>query len=89
MEIAMRTQSQDTDIRTEAVLASLLRNLPFAKKFAQVRSLTETSISLSRRAIRRTHEGIDEDRLSRLFVELHYGKELAGRFQDYIEKKVR
>ena len=85
----MKTQSQDTDAKTEAVLISLLRKLPFAKKFAQVRSLTETSISLSRRAIQRNHAGIDEDRLNRLFVELHYGKELAGRFQDYIEKKAR
>ncbi len=85
----MRTQSQDTDEKTEAVLVSLLRNLPFAKKFAQVRSLTETTISLSRRAIQRNHEGIDKDSLNRLFVELHYGNELAGRFQDYIEKKAR
>ena len=89
MEITMRTQSQDTDAKTEAVLASLLRNLPFAKKFAQVRSLTETTISLSRRAIRRNHEGIDKDRINGLFVELLYGKELADRFQDYVEKKVR
>ena len=85
----MRTQSQDTDVKTEAVLTSLLRNLPFAKKFAQIRSLTKTSISLSQRAIQRNHEGIDEDRLNRLFVELYYGKDLADRFQDYIEKKAR
>jgi hypothetical protein len=85
----MKTQSQDTSVKTEAVLISLLRNLPFSRKFAQVRSLTETSISLSRRAILRSHEGIDEARLNQLFVELHYGEELAGRLQDYTEKKAR
>ena len=83
----MKTQSQDTDAKTEAVLISLLRNLPLATKFAQVRSLTETSIRLSRRAILRSHEGIEENHLNRLFVELHYGQDLAGRFQAYIESR--
>ena len=85
----MKAQSPDTDPKAEAVLTSLLRSLPFTKKFAQVRSLTETTISLSRRAIQRNHEEIDENRLNRMFVELYYGKDLADRFQDYIEKKAR
>lgn len=85
----MRLQSQDTDAKTEAFLASLLRDLSAAQKFAQIRSLTETTIRLSRRALRRKHAGINANRLNLLFVELHYGKELASRFQDYIENQAR
>jgi len=85
----MRRQSQDTDAKTEALLASLLRDLSVAQKFAQIRSMTETTIILSRRALQRKHPGISVNRLNQLFVELHYGKELAGRFQDYIENQAR
>lgn len=83
----MRMQSQDTDEKTEAALVSIQRRLSFSQKFAQIRSLTETTIGLSRRAIQRAHPGISEDALNHFFVELHYGKELAGRFQAYIENK--
>ena len=85
----MRTQSQDTDANVEAVLVNRLRQLPLAKKFTQIRSLTEITIRLSRRAIQRSHQGMNEKDLNRLFVELYYGKELAGRFQDYIENKAQ
>jgi hypothetical protein len=85
----MRRQSRDTDAKIEALLASMLRDLSTSQKFAQIRSLTETTILLSRRALQRKHPGISVNRLNQLFVELHYGKELAGRFRDYIENQTR
>jgi len=49
----MRTQSTDTDSKTEAAWIALLREATPARKFAQVRSLSEVTLSLSRRAIAR------------------------------------
>ncbi|MFC1765814.1 hypothetical protein ACFL6U_27525 [Planctomycetota bacterium] len=83
----MRTQSQDTDKKTEAVQVSMLRSLSSAQKFSRIQSLTETTIRLSQRAIQRQHQGLDQNGLNRFFVELHYGKELASRYQAYIENK--
>ena len=83
----MRTQSQDTDQKAEAVLISMLRGQSFAQKFARIQSLTETTIRLSRRAIQRQHEGLEQHSLNCMFVELHYGKELAQRFRAYIENR--
>ncbi len=85
----MKTQSLDTDPKVEAELVARLRGLSLAQKFSQVRSLTETTMRLSRRAIWRNHQGMDEKSLNCLLVELCYGKELATQFQSYLENQTR
>lgn len=82
----MKTQAIDTNPKTEAVLISLLQKATPAQKMSQVRSLTQTVIHLSKRAIARANKDIDAQEVDLRFVELHYGKELADRVRAYLEK---
>lgn len=84
----MKTQSPDTHIETEKVLISLLREKTPAQKFSMVRSLSQTVIQLSKRAIRRAKPGIDDRQVDLIFVELHYGKELATRYKKYLSENL-
>jgi len=83
----MRTQSADTHAKTEAVLISMLRKAKPCQKFAQIRSLSQTTLSLSRRAISRRNSSLNEDDLNWLFIKYHYGKDLADRFRNYMKKR--
>lgn len=79
----MARQSLDTDSVTEAAWIALLRTAGPAQKFAQVRSLSQMTVSLSRRAIARRHRDLTEAQLRGLFVYYQYGPELAERFRQY------
>ena len=83
----MRTQSTDTHAKTEAALIALLRKAKPPQKFAQIRSLSQTTLSLSRRAISRKNNTLSEDELNTLFIEYHYGRDMADRFQSYMKKR--
>ena len=83
----MKPQSTDTDIKTEAALIAMLRKAKTFQKFAQVRSLSQTTLSLSRRAILRKNRHLQEGELLGLFVHYQYGKELADRFRRYMESR--
>jgi hypothetical protein len=83
----MRTQSKDTHPKIEAALIAMLRNASLSQKFAQIRSLSQVTLSLSRRAIARKNDVLSEDDVNWLFVKYHYGKDLADRFRDYMKKR--
>lgn len=83
----MKTQSTDTHINTESVLISLLRKQNTAKKFSIIRSLSQSTIQLSKRAIARANKGINEEQVNLIFIDLHYGKELAQKYQKYLDQK--
>ena len=83
----MNTQSPDTNVKSEQMLISLLREKSAAKKFAMIRSLSQSTIQLSKRALARANEGIEDDQLNVLFIDLHYGKELAHKFKRHIDEK--
>jgi len=83
----MRTQSADTNAKTEAVLISMLRQAKPCQKFAQVRSLSRTMLSLSRRAISRKNGHLSDAELHVLFVRYQYGHELADQFEEYLKKR--
>ena len=82
----MRTQSTDTRIEVEKVLISLLRKASTAKKFSQIRSLSQTTFQLSRRAIARANKELSERQIDILFVSNHYGKEIATDLENYLDK---
>jgi hypothetical protein len=82
----MKTQINDTNKNTEKVLIALLQKAKPARKFAQIRSLSHTTLLLSRRAIARKNPDLNENQLSVLFIRYHYGKELADRFQEYLTR---
>jgi len=81
----MRTQSSDTHPKAEKVLISLLRNAGTARKFSQVRSLSQTTLQLSRRALARANKDLTERQIDVLFVSHHYGKELADKLDNYLD----
>ena len=82
----MITQSIDTYPDAEKVLISLLRKASPSKKLSQVRSLSQTMIQLSKRALSRANKSLDEQEVNLLFVSHHYGKDLADRLRRYLEK---
>ncbi|MBD3385325.1 hypothetical protein GF407_10420 [candidate division KSB1 bacterium] len=83
----MNSQSIDTNVKTEQKLISLLREKSTAQKFAMIRSLSQSTVMLSKRAIVRANQGIDDDQINIIFIDLHYGSELARQYKRNIDKK--
>ncbi len=81
----MRTQSKDTHPKAEKVLISLLRDANTAKKFSQIRSLSQVTLQLSRRALARANKDLTEQQIDVLFVSHHYGKELSDNLEKYLD----
>jgi len=82
----MKTQSIDTYPETERVLISLIRKESLSKKLSQTLSLSHTTIQLSKRAIARANKNLDIDQIKLLFINYHYGKDLAEKVKKYIDK---
>jgi len=80
----MRTRSSDTHPDAEAVQIALLRQATVAQRFHLVRSLSQTVMGLSWRAIRRANPEASEEEVALKFVALHYGEELADRLREYL-----
>jgi len=80
----MITQSTDTRPETEDILISLLKNASIAKKFSSVRSLSETTLQLSRRAIARANRNLSDEQIDLLFISHLYGKQIAGNLEKYL-----
>ena len=85
----MRTQSVDTHPDAERVQIDLLRRATVARRFAVARSLSQTTMQLAWRALRRSRPSADEDELKVAFLALHYGHDLAERFRQYLERRPR
>ena len=83
----MITQSADTNPKVEKFQISLIRQASIAKRIARMRSLSQTVIQLSRRAIMRANPGLSERELNLIFVSYHYGTELADRLRKYLDRK--
>ena len=83
----MKTQSRDTRPEIEEIQISLIRNASIARKVSVVRSLSETTMRLSRKAIARANPGLNDRELDLKFVEYHYGKALANNLREYMDRK--
>jgi hypothetical protein len=83
----MRTQSMDTSPEAERVQIELLRKASPIKKFGIVRSLSQSLIQASRRNIQQLHPDITEEELRLIFIEMHYGKEIANRMRSDVERR--
>lgn len=85
--MALKPQGPDTSPEAERVQLALLRQASTAKRFARARSLSQTTIDLSRRAIRRANPMLSEEEVLIRFVALHYGQDLADRVQDHLRHR--
>ena len=74
----MRTLSPDTSPAAEAVQIALLRKAGEARRFGLCRSLSQSVIALSRRALSEQMPGCDELDVLIRWVELNYGEALAA-----------
>ena len=83
----MLTQSIDTHTAAERVQISLIRQASVARRISLARSLSQTAIQLSRRAILRCNPELSEQELNLAFVVHHYGNDLADRLRKYLEEK--
>ena len=83
----MKTQSIDTHPRAEEIQIALLRQATVAKRLAVMRSLSQTIIQLSRRAIHRANPTYSQLEVNLAFVAYHYGEELANRLIKYIGQR--
>lgn len=83
---SMKTQSRDSTVQSERMQISLLRGKNAAQKFSLIRALSQSTVQSSKRAIARANRGFDENQVNVFFVDLHYGKELAKRFMEYLDE---
>ncbi len=83
----MISQSSDTAPEAEKVQIELIRESSVSKRIATVRSLSQTTMYLSRRAIQRTNPSLSEREVDLAFVAYHYGNDLAERLRSYMESK--
>ena len=82
----MKTQSPGTNESAERALIGLIRKASFATKVSQIRSLSQTAIQLSKRAIARANNGLSERQVDVLFVAYHYGEDLASNLEKYLSR---
>ncbi len=83
----MKTQSIDTHPKIEQIQISLVKKQSIAEKFAQVCSLSQTTIQLSKRAIARANQNLDDKQINLLFITYQYGKDLAVRVDEYLNRR--
>ena len=69
--------SPDTDLAAERVQLGLLRGATEARRFALCRSLTQTVVDLSRRALRESMPDAPEREVMLRWVALNYGEVFA------------
>jgi PP-loop superfamily ATP-utilizing enzyme len=77
----------DTHPQAEKVQTELIRRMSVAERIARMRAWTRMLVHLSRQGIARANPGLDERELDLLWVEHHYGPDLAARLRAYLEKR--
>jgi len=83
----MISQSPDTTPQLEKVQIELIRESSVSRRISTVRSLSQTVMYLSRRAIRRAKPALSEREVDLAFVANHYGEDIARRLRLYMERK--
>ena len=83
----MISQSPDTAPQVEKVQIELIRKASISRRISKARSLSQTAIYLSRRAIQRANPFLSEREADLAFVANHYGQNLAERLRVYMEHK--
>jgi hypothetical protein len=77
----------DTTLEADQIQMRLLREKSPAERLAMAVRLSSEVIRASRRAISRARPELTEREVGHLFVELHYGRELADAVRLYEEKR--
>jgi len=83
----MVNQSPDTAPEVEKLQIELIRASSVSRRISIVRSLSQTAMYLSRRAIQRANPSLSERQVDLAFVANHYGQNLAERLRLYLERE--
>lgn len=83
----MIAQSPDTNPEIEKVQISLIRKASISKRLSRARSLSQSVIQLSRRAIQRANSSLSQEELNLLFLAVHYGTDLSFSVGEYLRKR--
>ena len=79
----MKSLWMDTDPDTEAEMLRLLRTASVARRFELADALTNSVVSLSRRALAKNRPQETEREILLEWVGLHYGPELERELRDF------
>jgi len=71
----------------DRVQLELLRTADSTRRFQIARSLSESTISLARRAMRARRPDVSELEILLWFVEVHYGRALAREVRLYLQRR--
>lgn len=83
----MIPQSADTGPKAEEMLLSLIRRAPVSNRLSHMRSLSQTVLMLSRRALSRANAPRSERDRAALFVRYFYGDPLAEKFLRWLDRR--
>jgi hypothetical protein len=83
----MSTQSVDTHPEIEKLQISLIRKASVSKRISKLRSLSQSVIRLSRRAILRANPSFNQMDVNIAFLKYHYGEALSNAVKVYLNKK--
>ena len=83
----MKTLSMDTHPEVEKMQIQLLSQAGPARRFALARSLSQSTIEMSRRALEKRYPHLTPREISLKFVTLCYGEDLARRLKLYLEHR--
>ncbi len=81
----MKTISLDTTPKVEKIWIDLIRTKTNQEKYHQTCALSQSAISLSKRAIMRANPNSTQSQLDLLFVEYHYGLDLKVKLKNYLD----
>jgi hypothetical protein len=79
--------AEDTTSRADEVQIALLRRASVARRLHLAFGLSATAIGMAKRAIARAHPAASRDELDLLFVEVHYGRDLARDLRLDLERR--
>jgi hypothetical protein len=87
MPPAIPSRPADTTADVERVQVALLRAASVSRRLRLAFGLSATAITLARRAIARAHPEASSEERDLLFVELHYGLNLARALRADLERR--
>ena len=77
----------DTSPDAEKVQIELIRQASMAERIARMRSLTAMATKMSRQAIAEANPQFSSREVDLMWMELHYGKELAAEYRKHLGEK--
>jgi hypothetical protein len=83
----MAILSRDTSPEVERFQIELMRQAGPTRRFALARSLSQFTLELTRRSIRRRHPDASEEEIGLIVLSLYHGRELAEQVRAHLARR--